>query len=133
VRANAAAIGVIAALVFGVGVGSGAQGPRTTSWADANHGWRVWPEPSSSCCFVQSTENGGRSWHTIFPRDGNNGLGILRLSRLSGLVSVFFSAPIQTPTGRATTDATGTARARGSSAFRMQVADASFTPGTPGS
>jgi hypothetical protein len=54
---------------------------------DAKHGWRV---ADDKCCglVVHSTENGGRSWHRIFPGDGNNTLDILRLTRLSGLVSV---------------------------------------------
>lgn len=73
-----------AALALITSTSAGAPGPRVRSWVDAKHGWRV------SSNTVQSTENGGRSWRTIFPGDGGNTLDMLRLTRQAGLVSVIF-------------------------------------------
>jgi hypothetical protein len=85
VRVTAAAIGTALTLALAA-AGSGASRPQAVSWVDAKHGWRIPAQRD----IVQSTENGGRTWRTIFPGYGGNPLAMLRMSRLSGLVTVIF-------------------------------------------
>jgi hypothetical protein len=61
-----------------------ASPPFGSSWVDSKHGWRLVHQRLK----LQSTENGGRTWHTIFADESGNGLEALRTSKRAGLASI---------------------------------------------
>jgi hypothetical protein len=67
-----------------------AMGPGAQSWADHVHGWRVGGKADGAGFFpeLQASDNGGRSWRTIY-RSSTARVGIiLRTSATAGIVTV---------------------------------------------
>jgi hypothetical protein len=84
------------ALAFGsAGAASTALRPRGASWLDARHAWAPnyashWPcadaHPASGDSRVCATEDGGKTWRTIF-HGGNYVFDVARTSLTTGIVS----------------------------------------------
>ena len=81
-------VGALVALIV-ASWGSATHSP----WPDARHGWEVHGDVDTGGLY--STEDGGRTWHLIYPANGSDIMGFLRTSSRSGVISIDYKHPVQ--------------------------------------